>query len=57
MTEGEQKIYLYTECAIGGGILCEENLSTCRSNDIALYGFNVCFWTNKVLIVEVHPAV
>ena len=38
---GEQQIYTYTECVIGGGILCEEDLSTCRSNDIALYVFNI----------------
>lgn len=43
---------LYTEC----GILFEENLSTCRSNDAALYVFNTGFWTNKVLIAEVPPA-
>lgn len=41
VTEEEQKNYLYTDCVIGGGIVCEENLSTCRSNDIALHVFNI----------------
>lgn len=37
--DGEQKISLSTEYVICGGVLCEEKLSTCRSNDIVLYVF------------------